>query len=111
MDIIRHPPPHTVLHGNPSHTLTVAFTGRRAQNMSIIWYRDGLPLPTSQVNTTYSPSQLSGTTEVKFTSVTRNQAGVYRVVIRSQVGAGVYDRGDTEEEVSFQLDVKGEASY
>ena len=92
------------------NTMTMVFTGRRAQNM-IIWYRDGLPLPTSQVNTTYSPSQLSGTTEVKFTSVTRSQAGVYRVVIRSQVGAGVYDRGDTEEEVSFQLDVKGEASY
>ena len=43
--------------------------------------------------------------------MTRSQAGVYRVVIRSQVGAGVYDIRDTEEEVSFQLDVKGEASY
>ncbi len=56
---------------------------------------------------TYSVSQLSGTTELKFTRVTRSQAGVYRVVIRSQVGQGVYSLSDTEEETSFQVDVTG----
>ena len=76
--------------------------------MSIIWYRNGLQLPSNQVNNTYSPSQLSGTTEVKFTSVTRDQAGVYRVVIRSELGEGVFDSSDTEAEANFQLDVQGE---
>ena len=57
---------------------------------------------------TYSVSQLSGTTELKFTRVTRSQAGVYRVVIRSQVGQGVYSLSDIEEETSFQVDVTGE---
>ncbi len=54
-----------------------------------------------------SVSQLSGSTELKFSSVTRSQAGVYRVVIQSGVGHGVFGIADTREEVSFQVDVIG----
>ena len=57
---------------------------------------------------THSVSQLSGTTELKFTKVTRSQAGVYRVVIQSEVGRGVYSLSDTDEETSSQVDVTGE---
>ncbi|XP_064399595.1 uncharacterized protein LOC135346038 isoform X2 [Halichondria panicea] len=105
VDILHHPPAYIPVTGNPPLKLTVAFSGRQAQNMSITWYRNGIPLANSIINTTYSVSQLSGTTELKFTKVTRSQAGVYRVVIQSEVGRGVYSLSDTDEETSSQVDV------
>ncbi len=53
VDILHHPPAYIPIDGNPPLTLTVAFSGRQAQNMSITWHRNGIPLANSIINTTY----------------------------------------------------------
>lgn len=111
VEIFTKPQSYEELVGNPPHTFTIDFSGRQAQNMTIDWYKDGVPIDSSQVVTTYSPSQLSGTTELQFSNVRRSDRGVYRVVIRSEVGSGVFPREQTEEEISFQLDVQSKAFY
>lgn len=108
VEIYTYPPPNEKLQGNPPHTFTIDFSGRQAQNMSIDWYKNDVPIPNSRIVTTYSPSQLSGTTELRLSNARRSDCGVYRVKLRSNVGFGVFPIQQTEQERSFQFCVEGE---
>ena len=76
--------------------------------MSIDWYKDDVPIPNNRIVTTYSPSQLSGVTELRLSNAERSDCGVYRVVLRSIVGYGVFSTDETDKETSFQFCVEGE---
>ena len=76
----------------------------------VTWYKNGSPLSPrlqSSVVTTYDDLRLTGRTSLNVTSIQRRDSGVYRVVLESQLGAGVLPRDVLYEEISFQVDVNG----
>ena len=78
------------------------------QNIVATWYKDGTPLDASQIQTSFTTSE-NGTTSLSFDPITRVDAGVYRVVVETQLGSGVIAVRERRAEVEFQVDVTGES--
>ena len=73
------------------------------QNIVAIWYQDSTPLDASRIQTR------DGVTSLSFDPITRRDAGVYRVVVETQLGSGVIPVRERRAEVEFQVDVTGES--
>ena len=76
----------------------------------VTWYKGGSPLSLrlqNSVVTTYDDFRLTGRTSLNVSSVQRTDSGVYRVVLESQLGAGVLPQEVLYKEISFQMDVIG----
>ena len=78
------------------------------QNIVATWYKDGTPLAASRIQTTFIASE-NGVTSLSFDPITRRDAGVYRVVVETQLGSGVIPVSQRRAEVEFQVDVTGES--
>ena len=78
------------------------------QNYVATWYKDGTPLATNQIQTSFTDSE-NGSTRLSFDPITRRDAGVYRVVVETQLGSGVIAVSERRAEVEFQVDVTGES--
>ena len=98
------------IEGRSPFSQNVEFTGRDSQDITITWHRDGIPLPASEFSISY-PSPTTGRTRVEFPAIMRSHAGVYRVVIESQLGRDHLPTSVTYDEISFQVTVEGESSW
>ena len=100
-EIISSPPPFDEIIGNPPHVLRVTFLSS-IENIS--WYKDGVIIPEAEIflNDTY------GETQLKFSSITREDSGVYRVVVESNQEALPEERRAVE--TSFEVKVVGTLS-
>ena len=78
------------------------------QNIVATWYQDGTPLDASRIQTSFTTSE-NGTTSLSLDPITRRDAGVYRVVVETQLGSGVIAVRERRAEVEFQVDVTGES--
>ena len=79
-----------------------------SQNIVATWYKDGTRLDASRIQTTFTASE-NGITSLSFDPITRRDAGVYRVVVETQLGSGVIPVRERRAEVEFQVDVTGES--
>ena len=93
--IISHPSPYTHIEGNPSFNFTVEFISRLQENTTVTWQKDNIFLPEQRVKTSYI-SEINGVTVVNFPTISRSDAGLYRVTIKnvipttSMTAVGVY---------------------
>ena len=78
------------------------------QNIVAIWYKDGTALAASRIQTRFTGSD-NGVTSLSLDPITREDAGVYRVVVETQLGSGVIPVSERRAEVDFQVDVTGES--
>ena len=64
----------------------------------------------SWIQTTFTASD-NGTTTLSFDPISRRDAGIYRVVVETQLGSEVIALSERKAEVEFQVDVTGESLY
>ena len=105
-------PVHQNLTMNRAVTFTVEFTGREAHDFSIRWTKDGQALEDSdpRVHNSFNAALSRGRTDLNLPLALRSDAGVYHVIISSQVGAeGEPPAFSSQQQVSFQMDVTGKA--
>ena len=89
------------------------FQGREEQNSTVSWFKDGvaLTLGSSQrrIETTFLSEQLRGASSlVFFDGISRGDAGVYQMMLDSNLGAEIFPDDQRRAETSFQVDVVGE---
>lgn len=90
---------------------SIAFTGRQSQNILIMWYRNGVALYHTnqhQLIATFSDESMTGTATIQFPEMSRVNGGVYRVVVSTDFGANVIPENLRRQEVSFQVEMRGE---
>ena len=111
-EIISKPPPYQLIEGNPQKAFTVEFQGREEQNSTVTWFRDNEALtlnsPKRRIETTFQSGQLRGTTSLIFDEISRADAGVYRMMLDSNLDAGIFPDDQRMAETSFQFAVMGE---
>ena len=78
------------------------------QNIVATWYQDDTPLDASRAQTSFTGSE-NGITSLSLDPITRRDAGVYRVVVETQLGNGVIAVRERRAEVEFQVNVTGES--
>ena len=106
--ITSQPPDHQTITGNIQMTLTVEFRGRMTQNIVTTWYQDGTPLAANRIQTTFTASD-NGTTSLSFDPITRRDAGIYRVVVETQLGSEVIALSERRAEIVFRVGITGES--
>ena len=76
-------PDNYTQHSGPSQlTLEVTFRSRLFENTTAAWSRDAVPIPENQIQTV-PVNDSHGTTTLSFPSTSRNNSGVYWVVIEN----------------------------
>lgn len=102
---------HQNLTGDQSVSFVVDFRGRQHHGLNITWLHNGSALSSTDprsINNTFTSG--TGRTELSIPTAMRAYAGLYRVLITSQVGAeGQAPVYSSQDEASFQLDVTGKA--
>ena len=102
--ITSYPPSFYEIRGNQPFTLTVEFQSRFRENTTVTWYLNGSTLPEGRVQTQYS-SKLDGRTILQLDPITRNDKGVYEVMVRNSFG--IIPLQMSENETSFQVSIIG----
>lgn len=100
-------PVHQNLTSNRPVQFAVDFSGR---NLTITWFHNSLALTPddSRIRNTLDTALASGRTEFRLPQALRSDAGLYRVVLHSQVGLeGQQPIFSSQQEATFQIDVTG----
>lgn len=103
-------PVHHNLTSNQPVTFAVDFIGQESHDLTITWYHNGVPVPStdSRIQNSFDSSVVSGRSEFRLPLARRVDAGLYRVVISSSVGeAGSTPIFSSQQETTFQIDVTG----
>ena len=111
INITRSPPNYEELMGVQERRFTVFFTGRQSQNIAVWWYRNGVELHNTQqqqISTAFSEEDMTGNTTIYFPEMRRSHSGVYRVVVSTDFAEGEIERELRRQDVSFQVDVRGQ---
>lgn len=115
MTIVRTSQPvHQNLTMNEPVTFSVDFTGRQSHNFEVRWSKDGEAFQDGddRIHNSFDSSLSRGSTNLRFPMARRTDAGLYHVIISSQVGAeGETPAFSSQQEVSFQLDVTGKGVW
>ena len=85
--------------------ISIGFQSKFRSNTTLIWYKDGSPIPTSRFQTTYGTVPNAMTT-LNFEPIRRSDNGVYRLVIENDCPALPQNQRQAED--SFQIHVSGE---
>ena len=78
------------------------------QNIVATWYKDDTPVTANRIQTTFTASD-NGTTSLSFDPITRRNAGIYRVVVETQLGSEVIAVSERRAEVEFRVGITGES--
>lgn len=94
---------------NQPTMFAVDFRGRQSHDLTITWHYDEAILASddSRIYNSFNPSLANGRTEFRLPEANRENAGLYRVEISSQVGAEGEILFRSQQEVTFQIDVTG----
>ena len=86
-------------------TLTVTFQSHQEVTTIVRWFKNNIPISSTNVNTRYGPAP-NATTELHFKQITREDRGSYRVEVENT--AEVIPVDMRKDMSIFDVDVQGE---
>ncbi len=100
-------PVYQVLTMNQPVAFSVNFTGRQSHDLTVRWSKDGQPVEDG-VHNSFDDALAIGRTVLSLPQARRSDAGVYHVIISSQVGEeGEPPAFSSQQQASFQINITG----